>query len=378
MHAALQVSFPNFELDISHTFAAEGITGLYGQSGSGKTTLLRALAGLERNANGIVRLGDTTWLDSRRGINQAAHTRRVAYVFQDVRLFAHLDVSGNLRYAMKRAHGERHARPAFEDVVDALDLHALLRRRTVALSGGEKQRVAIARAVLSAPQLLLFDEPLAALDVRRKAEILPYISSLSRRFNLPGIYVSHALDEISALADQLLVLSAGKVAAHGPVAEVLERLDLGPLLGRFEAGVVLNATVQSHDDEYVLTTLAHGEHRLSVPALDAVIGTGVRVRIRARDVAIARLVPQQVSIRNVLAGRVSEVREETDTAYAEILVDVGEAQLRARLTRRSAVELGLAPGIEVFALIKSVALERAAAELPTISDMDVGTLAGRK
>jgi molybdate transport system ATP-binding protein len=378
MHAVLQVCFPNFELDVSHTFAAEGITGLFGQSGSGKTTLLRALAGLERNARGTIRLGDTIWLDSRSGINQAAHTRRVAYVFQDVRLFAHLDVSANLRYAMKRAHGDRHARPAFDDVVDALDLHPLLGRRTDALSGGEKQRVAIARAVLSAPQLLLFDEPLAALDVRRKAEILPYISNLSRRFNLPGIYVSHALDEISALADQLLVLSAGKVAAHGPVAEVLERLDLGPLLGRFEAGVVLNATVDSHDHGYVLTTLACGQHLLSVPALDAAIGTGVRVRIRARDVAIARVKPEQVSIRNVLAGAVSEVREETDTAYAEILVDVGEAQLRARLTRRSAVELGLAPGVEVFALIKSVALERAAAELPAISDMDVGTLAGRK
>lgn len=378
MHAALQVSFPNFTLDVSHTFAAQGITGLFGQSGSGKTTLLRALAGLERKASGTIRLGDSTWLDTATGVDQPAHTRRVAYVFQDVRLFAHLDVSGNLRYAMKRARGERLARPAFDDVVDALDLGALLTRRTGALSGGERQRVAIARAVLSAPQLLLFDEPLAALDVRRKAEILPYISNLSRRFNLPGIYVSHAIDEISALADQLLVLSAGKVAAHGPVAEVLERLDLGPLLGRFEAGVVLSATVESHDSEYALTTLAHGEHRLSVPALDAPLGSGVRVRIRARDVAIARVAPEQISIRNVLAGKVSEVREETDTAYAEILVDVGDAQLRARLTRRSAVELGLKPGSEVYALIKSVALERAAAELPTISDMDVSTFPSRK
>lgn len=355
-----RVDYDGFALDVDHQFELSGITGLFGHSGCGKTTLLRTLSGLEGGAIGLLRVGSHTWLDSANGICMPAHQRGVGYVFQDVRLFPHLSVVGNLRFAERRAPRSRTA-PAFEEVVEAFHLAPLLGRRTTALSGGESQRVAIARTLLTRPSLLLFDEPLAALDIRRKAEILPYIQSIPERFGISAIYVSHALDEMAALAERMVVLSAGRIVAHGSVAQVLERLDLGPVTGRFEAGVVLRAQVMSHDDEFMLTTLQHGTQSLEVPRIQSESGSWVRVRIRARDVTLALARPDKVSVRNMLSGTISELIEEPATAYAEALIDVGGAQIRARLTRRSVSDLALTPGTPVVAMVKSVALDRPSA-----------------
>lgn len=352
------LDFGDFRLDVEHAFALDGITAVFGPSGCGKTTLLRVVAGLERRARGRIACADTVWQDEG-GVFVPPHRRGVGLVFQDARLFPHLRVRGNLRYAERRA---RHAPGAIDpaSVVRALDLDPLLDRRPASLSAGERQRVAIGRTLLARPRLLLMDEPLASLDVGRKADILPYVVRLPRVFGVPVLYVTHSIDEVTRLADRMLVLDAGHEVAEGDVADVLARLDLGAATGRFEASTLLEATVVSHDAHYHLTRLDLGGQTLVMPEGDFVPGEVVRLRLRARDVALATRRPEQVSIRNVLAGHVAEIRAEPGTAFAETSVDVGGTRLRARITRESADALSLAPGVPVFALIKSIAVDRGA------------------
>lgn len=354
-----RIAFPDFELDLSHRFALDGITALFGPSGCGKSTLLRIVAGLENRAEGRLSFGAETWVDSSKRIFVPPHRRGIGYVFQDARLFPHLSVEGNLRYAARRsAHIDTPV--DLDDVVAALDLRPLLPRRTGALSGGERQRVAIGRTLLSRPRLLLMDEPLAALDLQRKAEILPYIERLPTAFGLPVLYVTHAIDEVARLAGRILVLGGGRKIADGPVAEVLERLDLQSVTGRFEAGVVLTARITGHDSRFHLTRLDHHGQPIDMPMVDLPIGSAVRLRVRARDVALATVRPSHISVRNILSGTILQIQDEPDTAFAETLVDVGGANLRARITRAAVAELSLAPGMPVFALVKSIAFDRRA------------------
>jgi molybdate transport system ATP-binding protein len=349
----------DFSLEIADQVPLDGITALLGPSGCGKTTLLRILAGLEGGGTGHVAIDGDTWLDSARGVFVAPHRRGVGHVFQDARLFPHLSVMGNLHYADRRSRRAGNA-VAFNDVVEALDLSPLLARWPASLSGGERQRVAIARAVLSRPRILLMDEPLSALDMRRKASILPYIELLPQRFSIPIVYVTHAVEEASRLASRMIVMDEGRKLAAGPVRALLERLDLQPATGHFEAGVVLDATVTDHDPQFHLTHLdCHGQ-AIAMPQVDLDIGATARIRIRARDVALARSRPQDISIRNVLEGRISEIAEEKDTAFAETLVDIGGAGVRARITRASVADLRLKPGEPVYALVKSISFDRRA------------------
>jgi len=355
----VRIAFGTFDLDLNHRFALDGITALFGPSGCGKTTLLRIVAGLERNARGRIRFGDETWFDDDARIFVPLHKRGVGYVFQDTRLFPHLSVAGNLRYAARRSAGI--ASPIdTASVVAALDLAPLLKRWPPSLSGGERQRVAIGRSLLTRPRLLLMDEPLAALDIQRKAEILPYIERLPDTFGVPVIYVTHAIDEVARLAQRMVVLSAGRKFAEGPVAEILERLDLQPMTGRFEAGVLLTARVAGHDPAFRLTRLdLHGQ-TLDMPMLDLPVGSEVRLRVRARDVSLAIERPRGISVRNILSGILARIEEEPETAFAETLVDIGGARLRARITRAAVAELSLVPGAPVFALVKSIAFDRRA------------------
>jgi len=353
----IQRPFGAFALTVAKEVGLDGITAVFGASGSGKTTLLRAIAGLDRGVAGHIRFAGQTWQDDARRIFVPPHRRGVGYVFQDARLFAHLSVAANLRYAARRARRESRA-IEFDDVVGALDLGPLLDRRTTALSGGEQQRVAIGRTLLARPQLLLMDEPLAALDIRRKAAILPYIERLPQTFGVPVLYVTHAIAEVAQISQWMVLLSGGQVTATGPVTDLMERIDLFPMTGRFEAGVVLAARVTGHDTAYHLTDLDVAGQTMVMPALDLPVGGEVRLRIRARDVALATQRPEGISIRNVLAGTVAEIAAEPETAFAEVLVDLGGAHVRARLTRRSVVDLALAPGRPVFALLKSVAIDR--------------------
>ncbi|WP_316976710.1 molybdenum ABC transporter ATP-binding protein [Shumkonia mesophila] len=332
-----------------------GLTALFGRSGSGKTSLVDTLAGLNRPDEGRIVIDGHTLFDSKAGIDLPPERRRLGYVFQEARLFPHLSVAGNLTYGMKLTPpAERHQ--DFDRVVDLLDLRAHLRRRPATLSGGEKQRVAIGRALLASPRILLMDEPLASLDAARKAEILPFIERLRDEMRLPVVYVSHAIEEVIRLADTMVVMSDGQVAASGPVEAIMSRLDLHPLTGRYETGAVLVATVVGADLAYGLTELSFADRRLWVPRVDLPVGTPLRVRIRARDVSLSLTPPERISILNVLEGTVEEL-DIGEQPQVDVRIDVG-APIIARITRRSAENLGLRPGVRIYVLIKAVAVDR--------------------
>jgi len=352
----VQLTLGSLTLEVDQNFERSGITALFGPSGSGKTSLLRVLAGLER-AQGRIAFGEDVWLDSSANVDVPVHRRGVGYMFQDGRLFGHLSVSGNLRYADRRADRTRDSL-SFAEVVSALDLEELLPRRIDGLSGGEKQRVALGRTLLSRPSLLLLDEPLSALDSDRKAEILPYLLKLPGQFGLPTLYVSHSVEEVALLADRTLVLAAGRVRAEGETAQILERLDLQALTGRFEAGAVIHADVRGHDAHFHLTELVFDGQTIAMPMVPQLTaGDQVRLRIRARDVSIATQRPKHLSIRNILDGKILELVEEAESAYAELLVQVGEQRIRARLTRSAVADLALEVGQSVYVLVKSVTFD---------------------
>jgi molybdate transport system ATP-binding protein len=342
-----------FRLSASDSRELAGVTALFGPSGSGKTTLLRCLAGLEPDCRGQVAFAGQVWQNDNERL--PTHRRGVSLVFQDTRLFPHLDVADNLRYAERRASGARGA--DFDAVVQQLDLAALLDRQTASLSGGEKQRVAIGRSLLARPRLLLMDEPLAALDLARRAELLPYLESLPRSFDVPILYVTHALDEVARLAEQMIAMADGRIQAGGPTAEMLERLDLASMAGPAEAGVLLTGRVAEVHPGNGLSRLEVSGQALSVPVSDVPVGSELRLRVRARDVAIATQRPEYLSIRNVLSARILEIELSGDSPFAEVLLDLGDAHLRARLTRASVQELGLERRQSVFALIKSIAID---------------------
>ena len=341
---------------ISAAFQVEsGIAALFGPSGAGKTTLINMLAGLQRPDRGRIAIDDTVLFDSAHGIDLAPEQRRLGYVFQESRLFPHMTVAGNLYYG-RRLIPKNIASVDFDTVVDLLALSPLLDRRPKTLSGGERQRVAIGRALLAAPRLLLMDEPLANLDAPRRAEILPFIERLRRQFDISIVYVSHNMDEIVRLADQLVVMADGAVVAQGPVDEITARLDLRALTGRWDAGAVLSTTVAEQDAADALTKLSFEGGDLWLPQLDLPIGATLRIRVRARDVSLALTPPAQISVLNVFPGIVLEVGED-DGPQVDVLVDIG-SHLWARITKRSQRELDIKPGTKVHALIKAMAVDR--------------------
>lgn len=344
-----------FDLDVDFT-APSGITALFGRSGAGKTTVVNAIAGLLQPREGRIEVEGTLLLDTARGISVPRHRRRVGYVFQEGRLFPHLTVRQNLRFGRRFATGDG-AVADFAHVVDLLGIGALLARRPGGLSGGEKQRVAIGRALLAAPRLLLMDEPLASLDAERKAEILPYLERLRDEVRIPIIYVSHAFAEVARLATTVVALSGGRVERIGTATEVLSDPALLPAGEREDAGALLAARLVAHFPEDGLSELAIDGGRLLVARLDAGPGTGLRVRIRARDVMIALRHPESISALNVLEATFEGVSR-ADGPGVEVMLRVGRNRLLARITRRSLLGLGLEPGTRCYALLKTVAVSR--------------------
>ena len=356
MHVRLQLQRGDFALDVDLQLPDRGVTAVFGPSGCGKTTLLRALAGLER-AVGRVALAGSVWQDDARGIFLAPHRRPLGYVIQESALFPHLSVDGNLRYGQRRSGAEA-ARVDLAAVVALLDIAPLLPRRPATLSGGERQRVAIARALATGPQLLLMDEPLAALDAPRKAEILPYLERLQRSLSLPILYVTHAMDEVARLADHGVQLQAGRVRAAGPLAELLARPDLAS----DDAGAVLEATVLEHDGRYALSRMGFTGGALWLGQVPAAVGERVRVRVPARDVSLVRQPPGQSSILNVLPVLVDALHDAGATTMVGLHCDgaggAGEPgpRLLARITRKSRDALALQVGDRLFAQVKGVSL----------------------
>jgi molybdate transport system ATP-binding protein len=343
-----------FRLAVSFQ-AGEGVTALFGRSGAGKTSVVNAIAGILRPDRGRIAINGDTLFDAARGIDVPTPKRRVGYVFQEGRLFPHMSVRQNLKYAEIFSRGM----PAseFDRVVALLGLRDLLERRPGNLSGGEKQRVAIGRALLCSPRLLLLDEPLASLDAHRKSEVLRYIELIRDEVEVPIVYVSHAVEEVVRIADTVVLLSAGSVLAVGPAEDVMGRTDLRPGEGTFEGGAVIDAKVVEQDVEHDLATLAFDGGTLTATSVDALIGEPVRVRIRARDVSIALDRPQRISIQNVLEGTIVEVGAETG-GVVDVAITVGATTLRSRVTQRAARQLGLARGLAVYALVKAVSLSR--------------------
>lgn len=342
------------DLHVDVVLPAHGVSAIFGRSGAGKSSLINAVAGIVRPDRGRIRIGERVFFDASTGIDLPVEARGIGYVFQDARLFPHLSVTGNLRYGLKRARGTYSV--DWDSVVAVLGLEHLLDRRPWNLSGGERQRVAIGRALLRQPALLLMDEPLASLDAPRKAEVLPYIERLSREFAVPVLYVSHSVEEVARLADHLVIMDAGRTVASGELSDVMSCPDHAPLLGQYEAGSVLECTVQQHHDDYALTHLRCADGQLRMPRLDLEVGTALRVRIRARDVSLALSRPMDVSISNKLPGRVVQIVPR-DGPYADVTVDLGQHTLRALVTRESCDRLGLQPGTPVWAMIKSVSLD---------------------
>ena len=354
MTLALRVSLarPQFSLQVDCEVPTRGITGLFGRSGSGKTTLLRCIAGLERRAQGRIAFDDEIWQDEDHFV--PTHRRRIGYVFQESSLFPHLDVRGNLEFGLRRVPtAERHL--GFDEVVTLLNLQALLPQRAPQLSGGERQRVAIGRALLTNPRLLLMDEPVSSLDQRSKADILPHLERLRDVSAVPILYVSHALGEVMRLADHLLLLEGGRVRAAGPLQEMLARSDL-PLRHYEDGGSVFDAIVEEHDARFHLTYVRIGAGRLAVARSPLDIGARLRVRIDARDVSLALKVPELTSILNILPARIVDLSEGEDPAQTLVRLEAAGEPLLARITRRSAAELQLVPGMQLFAQVKGVAL----------------------
>ncbi len=354
IEARFALRYPGFDLDVDLQLPAGGVSALFGPSGSGKTSCLRCFAGLERGCEGRVVVAGEVWQDSAGGFFVPPHRRPFGFVFQDARLFPHLTVRGNLRYAMRRATGPEAVR--FDEAVQLLGIADLLERHTDRLSGGERQRCAIARALLTRPRLLLLDEPLTALDEARKAELLPYLESLRDTLSIPMIYVSHSIREVARLADHLVLLDRGRVQASGPVTEVTARADL-PFSDEDEAGVVLLARCIEHDADYALTRVQFDGGTLWLPRVQCEIGRPLRVRVAATDVSVTLERPHATSILNVLAATVL-ARRDDQRGRSLVQLDLGGTRLLARLTRRSASLLGLQPGRAVFAQIKGAAVLR--------------------
>ncbi len=355
LHLDCQLSRPDNTISAKASFGLPGITALFGPNGCGKTTLLRMIAGLEPATVGTISLDDLHWNKAGRGV--PAHKRNIGLVFQDARLFEHLNVAGNLKFAQKRANPSG-PDTNLQDVIDAFALDKLLGQNPATLSGGERQRVAIARALVSRPQILLMDEPLSALDIRRRAAIMAYIETIPAKFGIPILYVTHAIDEVARLADNIVLMEKGAIIAHGSVEETLARLDLPPLTGRFEAGTILTVTIGETDQDFALTTVHLGNQSLVIPRLDIAPDQKIRLRIRARDVALATRQPTGISIRNVLRSTITQIMPEADTAFAEIRLDVEGQSLRARITRAALHDLALETGKPVLALIKSITMDR--------------------
>jgi molybdate transport system ATP-binding protein len=363
IEVSLRHRLSHFALDSSFGVAGQGVTALFGPSGSGKTTIINAIAGLLRPDYGRIVIDGEILLDTDAQVFMPARLRRTGYVFQDSRLFPHLSVERNLLFGVRRAPQSANL-PRFSDIVDLLSLGALLRRKPAKLSGGEKSRVALGRALLSGARLLLLDEPLAALDAKRKSEILPYLERLRDSVRLPMIYVTHSVDEVARLAENLIVLQDGKIAAQGSVFELLSEPALGPIVPM--QGAVFPVTIAEHRADG-LTALEFDGGLLLVPRLNKPLQEKLRVRVRPDDVILARIRPEEISANNVMPAQVVAAPMESGT-HADVQLRCGRVRFLARITRASLKRLCLREGETIFAIIKSVAVDPQAGALPNGTD----------
>ena len=344
-----------FNINIEFDAKSSSITSIYGRSGSGKTSIIEMIAGLQMPDKGFIKIDDDILLDTDQKINIPPEKRGLGYIFQDSRLFPHLNVEGNLLYGLS-GNIANTPQITFDSVVDILEIRPLLNRKPSSLSGGEKQRVSIGRALLTQPRLLLMDEPLASVDAQLRGEILTYIEELRDKLGLAILYVSHAIDEVIRLADQMVIISDGHKKAEGNVEQIMGRLDLHPLTGRFDAGAVLSTKVESYDKKYDITNLSFEGGTLRVTGAKLTVGNMVRAHIKARDVSLMLNYPKHTSVLNIFEGKIIEIGD-LQGAQIDIKIDIGSA-LIARITKKSFDELGLRVGLNVFTMLKAVAINQ--------------------
>ncbi len=340
-------------IDIDVRVPSRGISAIFGRSGAGKTTLINAVAGLSKPEKGYIAIGDDVLLDTRHQINLPTHKRNVGYVFQDSRLFPHYTVEGNLLYGVKE-----HSKSQFEHIVELLGLEALLKKKPIHLSGGEKQRVAIGRALLSQPQILLMDEPLASLDQPRKNELMPFLERLVEDIEIPILYVTHSLNEIMRLADHLVIVDKGQVASCGKLEEVWASEAMAPWQSSSQRSSLFNGTMVKEHDKYPLTQFEIAEDvRLWTPCTTFNVGDSARVQIHANDVSIALNKAAATSIRNIISAEISDIV--TNNESHEVLIGLTLAphcRLWASITPWALDELNLSLGMSVYAQVKGVSI----------------------
>lgn len=349
MHCQFQVDYGAFQLALDLKLPNRGVTVLFGDSGSGKTSLLRCIAGLQTAQYGHLQINGKLWQDSNKGVFLPAHQRPLGYVFQQANLFPHLTVAENIQFGIKRLDKSA-AKANLAELIELLGIENLLKRLPDKLSGGEQQRVAIARALALNPEILLMDEPLAALDFKRKQEILPYLQNLQQRLEIPVLYVTHSLQEMLQLADHIVLMNQGQVEAFGSLSQVLSRIDL-PLAKQREACSVWQTELSAHDADFQLSEVQFNGGSLSLPRLDAPIGSAVRVQIYARDVSVCLEKPQASSILNILPAQIEQISE-ADDGQTVVQLRVGDQALLAHITSKSKQLLGLNRGMAVYVQIK--------------------------
>jgi molybdate transport system ATP-binding protein len=354
LEVRLRLQRGEFAIDAQFSAPTPGITALYGRSGAGKTTLIHLLAGLLKAQSGSISLDGEVLFDSSKQVNVPAHRRRIGCVFQDLRLFPHLNVAGNLRYGLRRAE-LRPVRIAMERIVALLDLGPMLRRRCWQLSGGERQRVALGRALLAQPRLLLLDEPLAAIDALRRDEVLPYFERLRDELALPMVLVTHQFEDVVRLATHVVLVNAGRVLGQGNMSEMSLRPELSLLLGTEGVGAVIEGRVESIDEHSGLATVTAGQGRLLVPSGELQPGRVLRLQLLARDLILATVPPVGLSVRNQLLGTVIDLTPDPPHNVM-VKLDAGGLILLARITAAAAQDLRLGVGQPLWILIKAVSL----------------------
>ncbi|MEN9996635.1 MAG: Sulfate/thiosulfate import ATP-binding protein CysA [Pseudomonadota bacterium] len=356
----IQMSRSAFKLNLDLQLPSEGITAIFGPSGSGKTTLLRVVAGLEKNEQGRIQIGAHIWQDTSQGICLPTWQRPLGYVFQESSLLPHLSVAENLNFGLKRALKSAaislpDAQHALQASVELLGIGSLLQRMPQELSGGERQRVAIARAIAMQPQLLLMDEPLASLDAARRQEIFPWLAKLRDELKMPMLYVTHSAEEVTRLADHLVVLDQGQVKAQGPVGAVLTQV-VNPVVMGEDAGALIAGHIGAIDAEWHLSRVDFEGGSIWMRDAGLPLGKAVRIRILARDVSLATAEPLKTSIQNQLQGVIQSITPDAHPSQVMVVLKCGAEEVLARVTRRAISELGLQVGMPVWAQVKSVAL----------------------
>ena len=349
LHIDVKKQLGTLPLEAHLDIPSQGVTALFGLSGSGKSSLINLVSGLINPDEGVIALNDRELFNLAENVCVPINQRNIGYVFQDARLFPHYTVNGNLRYGMKNT-----SKDEFNYIVELLGIGHLLKRYPITLSGGEKQRVAIGRALLTDPEILLMDEPLSALDLPRKRELMNYLERLSKEINIPILYVTHSLDELLRLAERVVLLTNGKVEAYDVLESIWESPLFLPWKQENEQSAVLSLPVFMHNPSYKMTALSIGDQNIWINQVEAQINEKVRICIHSSDVSISLNKVEQSSIRNTLYGRIVNILELENRV--DLKLDIGGKHLWASISKWSFHDLALQLGQLVYAQIKAISV----------------------